>query len=235
MKKWLLLFTLALLSGVFVIGWSVYDEMSKAASDDPLVWESVIADFEAEDLESPPPPEATLFVGSSSIRLWHTLAADMAPLVTIRRGFGGSRMDDVVHYAQRLILAYNPAQVVIFVGANDINVSDNPMQAVEVIASGLQSLIDTIHKARADTEIFYIAITPSIIAWDKYAAVEATNKRAASICDAHDRVHFIATDDLFLKPDGLPEEKLYQFDGLHLSSDGYERWTARIKPLLQRR
>ena len=233
MKKLVALFVVALLLSVAVIGVSVYDGMRKAVSDDPLVWEADIASFEQADRENPPPRDAVLFVGSSSIRLWHTLAEDMAPLTTIRRGFGGARMHDVVYYANRLITPYSPAKVVIFVGSNDINVSDEAMRSVPGISDGLRSLIETILENRADTDIFYIAITPTIMSWEKWAAVQAANAAAESVCESHPRCSFIATADLFLDEQGQPRQKLYQFDGLHLSEEGYRKWTARIKPLLR--
>ena len=37
---------------------------------DPERWEDVIAAWEAEDRETPPPDGAIVFVGSSSIRFW---------------------------------------------------------------------------------------------------------------------------------------------------------------------
>ena len=47
--------------------------------------------FLAADRVTPPAPCQVLFVGSSSMVKWKaTLAADMAPLRVINRGFGGS-------------------------------------------------------------------------------------------------------------------------------------------------
>jgi lysophospholipase L1-like esterase len=232
MKKYVFLFALALLMGIAVIGLSVQEGLDRTASNDPTVWEPEIAAFELEDQQQPPPLDATLFVGSSSIRMWHTLAEDMSPLVTIRRGFGGSRMGDVVHYADRLITRYSPRKVVIFVGSNDINISDQPLQAVAAIAEGLEQLLDIIHNSRADTEVFYIAITPTPYSWSKLQAVQAANARAEAVCTNKPRCFFIATEDIFLDEKGQPRKRLYQFDGLHLSVDGYCEWTQRIKPPL---
>ena len=38
-----------------------------------------------------------LFFGSSSIRLWKSLAEDMAPLKVVNRGYGGAMMRDLFH------------------------------------------------------------------------------------------------------------------------------------------
>src|SRR5436309_12342441 len=59
--------------------------------------------FEASDRTNPPPAGAILFIGSSSIRLWKTLAADFPRHQVINRGFGGSQIIDSVDYAERIV------------------------------------------------------------------------------------------------------------------------------------
>jgi lysophospholipase L1-like esterase len=217
-------------------GWRLLEEATKAASDDPLVWEDAIAAFEAEDRESPPPKRAFLFVGSSSIRLWSSLAEDMAPLPVIRRGFGGARMHDVLHYTDRIILPYGDTRaVVVFVGTNDVNVADSPEEAiaaVAVIRDGFTALVDRFHAARPTLPVFWIDITPSRFSWDKIAAVDAANAAIAEICAARPHVRCIATREAFLDGHGEPNQDLFRFDGLHLNGDGYARWTEIIKPRL---
>src|SRR4028119_636473 len=70
-----------------------------------------IAAFEAADAKAMPAPGGVLFVGSSSIRLWNTLAEDFPDLSVINRGFGGSQIADSTRYAGRIILPYRPKTV----------------------------------------------------------------------------------------------------------------------------
>src|SRR5688572_19564376 len=56
----------------------------------PDKWATAIAQFAEADLDQAPAPGGVLFVGSSSIRLWKTLAEDFPRLPVINRGFGGS-------------------------------------------------------------------------------------------------------------------------------------------------
>lgn len=58
-------------------------------------WEKEIIKFEQLDRTESYPNDAILFAGSSSIRLWSTLADDMAPYSVIQRGFGGSELSDL--------------------------------------------------------------------------------------------------------------------------------------------
>ena len=64
-----------------------------------LPFESEIKAFEASDKTNSPPSGAILFIGSSSIRLWKTLAQDFPDQHVINRGFGGSQIIDSVNYA----------------------------------------------------------------------------------------------------------------------------------------
>ncbi|WP_223676341.1 hypothetical protein [Novilysobacter selenitireducens] len=73
------------------------------APPDIARWEPDIAAFEASDRHSPPPEGGVVFVGSSSIRMWDTLARDFPEAGVINRGFGGSRVRDSVHYAHRIV------------------------------------------------------------------------------------------------------------------------------------
>src|ERR1700732_516917 len=62
-----------------------------------------MAAFAAADRAHMPAPCGFLFVGSSSIRYWKTLAADMAPAAALNRGFGGSTIADVDYYFDQVV------------------------------------------------------------------------------------------------------------------------------------
>ena len=98
----------------------VMPEISKYAGNNPTLWEPDIAKLEANTALLNKHHERVLFVGSSSIRFWQTLADDMSPLTIIQHGFGGATINDVVHFSDRLINAFNPRAVVIFAGTNDV-------------------------------------------------------------------------------------------------------------------
>jgi hypothetical protein len=65
----------------------------------PSTWEASIEAYEAADAQSPPAPGSIVSVGSSSILLWDTLSEDMAPMQVLNRGFGGSVIAHVTHFA----------------------------------------------------------------------------------------------------------------------------------------
>lgn len=57
-------------------------------------WEPEIKKFEESDRQNPPPASAVLFIGSSSIQKWKSLADDFPGTKVINRGFGGSEIAD---------------------------------------------------------------------------------------------------------------------------------------------
>src|SRR5262245_10261958 len=68
----------------------------KPAAEQPAgnKFEKEIVAFEEADKKSPPPQGAIVFIGSSGIRLWKTLAEDFPDHKVINRGFGGSTIAD---------------------------------------------------------------------------------------------------------------------------------------------
>jgi len=232
MKKTVMVSLVLIVGIVAFLGIYGVQELDKINSDDPRAWEGDIAELVANTEAGNPPEDAVLFVGSSSIRLWDTLADDMAPLPVIRHGFGGAKIYDVVYYAEPLITRWNAPKVVIFVSSNDINGNDDHEKAPVYIGKQLRALFEIIFSVKPETEVFYIAITPTEFSWDKWESVKRANTIASQVCDEFENATYIETANIFLDENGEPNSDLFLFDGLHLNDDGYKVWTDRIKPFL---
>ena len=108
---------------------------------DPTRYESSILAFEDQDFLSPPPNNAVLLVGSSSFGLWNEQApADLLPFTVVPRGFGGSVMNDVIYYFDRIVAKYNPRAIVLYEGDNDLAWGLSP----KTILNQLDVLVDMI-------------------------------------------------------------------------------------------
>ncbi len=90
-------------------------------------------------------PDSILFLGSSSIRLWDSIAEDIAPFKPVRRGFGGSRFCDVAIFTPILVRDLEYRACAIFV-ANDVTGSDEDKEPEEV-ARLATSVIASLRKA----------------------------------------------------------------------------------------
>ena len=99
-----------------------------AALDPPSApeWERDMARFAAEDAATPPPAKAYVFTGSSSVRMWDSLAADFPGKPVLNRGFGGSQLRDAAHYADQVAVRYRPRMILLYAGDNDINAGRSP-------------------------------------------------------------------------------------------------------------
>jgi len=210
--------------------WLLYGEINKASSEDPLVWEDDIRILEQGTAGKYAPGEGIVFIGSSSIRLWSSIARDMAPLPVIQHGFGGAKLNDLVHYAPRLVSAYRPRAVVVFAGTNDIDPQASKEPAV--LLASYQAFVDRVRRAQPQLPIFYIAITPSPRRWPVWPIAQETNRLIAGWSATQPGLYFIDTAGALLGPDGEPARDMYIFDGLHLSQQGYRAWTQVIRPRL---
>lgn len=188
--------------------------------------------FESEDRAQGYPERSILFIGSSSIRLWSTLAEDMAPYKTIKRGFGGSSLPDVIFYADRILERHMPCAVVLFV-ANDITGSSGDKSPQEV-AKDYAQLIHIIRKRCPSVPVFVVAITPTGSRWKVWPQIQRANEEISEMVKQFTGVAFIPTEKYFLKENGQPDEKLFIGDQLHLSASGYAVWTSVIRPYLDK-
>src|SRR5437773_482564 len=105
MLRTILLFLLAQIAGPVVASAA---DATTPDTDHSAPFEAEIRAFEAADAKARPAPGGVLFVGSSSIRLWKTLAEDFSGVPVINRGFGGSQVRHSTLYADRIVLPYKP-------------------------------------------------------------------------------------------------------------------------------
>ncbi len=179
----------------------------------------------------PAPTDGVVFVGSSSIRLWDTLAHDMAPHRVIQRGFGGARIWGVVRYAEGLINVHNPDWVVVYAGSNDITGSATDLSP-EGVHEGYRALIEKIHATNPQVQIVYLAIFPTPSRWAVWNHVQRANALIEATTHTDPRLHFIDCGASFLGRDGTPDRSLFQDDDLHLNPRGYAIWAACLKSTL---
>lgn len=186
--------------------------------------------FTAADATNPPPRSAILFVGSSSIRLWKTLAQDFPDLRVVNRGFGGSQIIDSVNYADRVILPHKPRHIVLYAGGNDINAKKTPQQ----VFADFQAFVAKIHAELPRTRISYISIAPNPARWTQVNNVREANRLIEEYTRHDSRLGFINVFPHMLGSDGQPLPDIYVADRLHMNPKGYEIWKGIVGPHLRR-
>lgn len=196
---------------------------------DPTRLEGEIRRFEAQDRANPPPEDAIVLTGSSSIARWNDqAAAALAPLTVIPRGFGGSVMHDALHYIDRIALTYKPRAILLYEGDNDTG-SGIP---VETILEHLRQIVARVHDALPGTRIYVLSVKPSVLRWAVWPQAQQVNAGYRAIAEADPLVHYVDVATPFLKADGGVRTDIFVADNLHLNDRGNGIWGATIKAAL---
>jgi lysophospholipase L1-like esterase len=191
-------------------------------------FEKEVAAFEKQDAKFPPPANAIVITGSSTIRLWTSVRNDLAPLDVIARGFGGSTADDLDYYLDRLVLTYAPRAVAIYEGDTDLSVGMTP----EYIVSRIGQIAARIAAELPATRIYFISIKPSPKRWVYWPQAVLANQMLAQSCATLPQCVYIDTASALLNPDGSLNMGYYASDRVHLNAAGYAVWTGVMKPAL---
>ena len=175
------------------------------------------------------PRDAIVFYGSSSVRLWRTLATDFPGLPVVNRGFGGSNAEAGLAYLDRIVLRHRPKVLVLYFGDNDIAEGHAP----ERIASNVGELVKRVHAALPETRILFIAVKPSPSRVKLLDKLLATNAAVKAIADADAKFDFVDIATPMLDANGQPRPELFGPDMLHMNRAGYELWTSVLAPILK--
>ena len=191
-------------------------------------WEKEIAAFEQSDATNAPPKGALIFIGSSTIRGWKTLAQDFPEHRVINRGFGGSEIVDSTHFADRLIYPYAPSAVFLRAGGNDLAAGKS---AGEVFAD-YKEFVATVHAKLPGTDIYFISLSPSIARWAQHEKEKTVNSLVQEFIGTKPHLKYIETYPIPLGTDGQPRPELFVSDKLHFNAEGYKLLVAAVRPHL---
>ncbi len=195
-----------------------------------LQWESAIQVFETSDKTNPPPRNAILLIGSSSIRLWKDAPTQFPEHQLINRGFGGSHLADSVAFVERIVIPYQPKLVLLYAGDNDIAAGTSPEQ----VLADFKAFVAKVHTARPATLIAYISIKASPSRKKFLDQFKTANRLIREFIAGHPKLVYVDVFTPMLGADGQPRAELFVGDQLHLNDAGYKLWAGIVKPLLEK-
>lgn len=191
-------------------------------------WEPEISAFEQADRTNPPPRHPILFVGSSSIRLWKTLAQDLKGYPVLNHGFGGSQISDSTAFCNRIITPYEPSLIFLYAGDNDVAADHTPDQ----ILRDFKEFVAAVRAKLPSTPIAFISIKPSPSRWQYIDTIKAANRLISEYVRSDKRLTYVDIFSKMLDAEAKPREELFIADKLHMNAQGYAIWTEAIKAQL---
>lgn len=187
-------------------------------------WRDSLARFAQSDADHPPAAGGIVFVGSSSISLWKGLESQFAPAEVTRRGLGGARMSDCLHYLDRLVLPYTPRLVVVYAGDNDLAEGVSP----QAVLADYIALVGRVHDELPDARIAFVSVKPSPSREALAPLVRRTNALIAAYTRNDRQLDYIDIHSRMLDASGRARPELFQPDGLHPNAAGYAVWQTVI-------
>ena len=174
------------------------------------------------------PDQATVvFTGSSSIRLWSGLDSVFSKKQIVNTGFGGSQATDLLYYLDALVLKYQPEQVFIYEGDNDLFEKKRPGQ----VLSTLEEITREIQARFPGIPLVLISAKPSISRWRLRGKYRRFNRRLQKMTSENDLLYFADVWNPMLNGKTL-DPSLFIEDGLHMNQKGYTIWTRTLIPFL---
>jgi lysophospholipase L1-like esterase len=189
-------------------------------------WYPAIAAFEASDRANPPPQGAVLFIGSSSIEHWKSVAADFPEVKVINRGFGGSELGDSTYFADRIVAPYHPRAIVLYAGDNDLFFGHTPQQVRDDFAA----FVSKVRSFDPGAAIAFVSIKPSVARQSLLPQIKQANELVRAYAATQNNVTYVDVFTPMLGPDGQPQQKWFGPDGLHMNRSGYALWIGLLKP-----
>jgi lysophospholipase L1-like esterase len=186
--------------------------------------------FKKQDSIHFPAKNAILFVGSSSFNFWKDVQDYFPGYPIINRGFGGSSLPDVIRYADDIIFPYQPRQIVIYCGENDLAGSDTV--TVITVFGRFRQLFELIRKQMPAVPLAYVSAKPSPSRQLLMPKMQEVNRMIEGFLKKQKHTAFIDVYHLMLTSDGNPMPDIFKEDKLHMNAKGYAIWQKAIQPYL---
>jgi len=189
-----------------------------------------IAAFKKQDAVAMPPKNAILFIGSSSFTKWKDVQNYFPKHTIINRGFGGSVLSDVIRYEKDIIFPYQPKQIVIYCGENDVASSDTVTG--KMVLERFKQLFTDIRQQYPKVPIAFISLKPCPSRWQMKDRMMESNRLIKKYLRHKKHSSFINVWNSMLGADGKPIPGIFIEDNLHMNAKGYAIWQKIIEPYL---
>ena len=201
----------------------------------PPFWDD-IQKFKKQDSIHFPPKNAILLIGSSSFTMWKDVQDYFPGYTIVNRGFGGSTLLDQIRYANDIIFPYEPKQIAIYCGENDLASSDTV--TATMVLDRFKQLYQLIRE-KTKAPILFISIKPSPSRRHLFEKMREVNRSISLFLGQSDvrgsltnKNVYVDVHQKMLNETGQPIPELFLKDSLHMNAKGYAIWQKEIQPFL---
>ncbi len=187
-------------------------------------WEKEMEAFRKADAQHPSTREQVLFVGSSTFTMWRTMQEDMPEIPLINRGFGGSKVTDVIQNFDTLFSPHNPPHIVIYEGDNDTASGTDPKEVLE----NYKQLLKMIRAKYPTIPVTVVSVKTCELRRDKMDAVRQFNKLLKEWAEKTENLYFLDTYSVTVNGEDDPIPEYFLKDNLHLNQNGYKAWARKL-------
>lgn len=191
---------------------------------------SEVRQFSRADSLQPPPVHPILLIGSSSFTYWKDVQAYFPGHTILNRAFGGSSLTHQIQYADEVIFRYQPKQIVIYCGENDLAGSD--LVTADTVVKRLKILVGLIREKLPQVPIVYLSMKPSPSRRKYLPAIQEGNQKIKLLLAQYPNTAFLDVYSAMLTPEGTIRSEIFTADSLHMNKKGYALWQPLLEPLL---
>ena len=189
-----------------------------------------IQHFKKQDGAHFPAKQQILFVGSSSFTKWTDIKDYFPAYPIINRGFGGSSLPDVIRYANDIIFSYQPKQVVIYCGENDLASADTV--TATMVVDRFKKLFVLIRQQLPTATVTFVSLKPSPSRQRLWPKMIDVNTQIKNYLRKKKKTSFIDVYQKMFNKNGTVMQDIFIEDSLHMNAKGYAIWQKIMTPYL---
>lgn len=179
--------------------------------------------------------ENIVFFGDS-ITEFYDLQKFYEQMPVVNSGSKGFTTDDLLEILEEDVYVFNPTKVVLLIGINDMNKTDDDLSIVE----NIKTITTSINEKRPKAKIYVESIYP--VDRERYPVlvdnnvdnnrIRKINSLIKQLCQDNNYEYINMFDEL---NDPNTDKLIYEYskDGLHLSDEGYKVVTKKLKTVLE--
>ncbi|MET0463599.1 MAG: GDSL-type esterase/lipase family protein [Chitinophagaceae bacterium] len=192
-----------------------------------------IRTFKQQDSLQFPASNQILLIGSSSFTKWKDVQQYFPSYPILNRGFGGSQLPDQVRYVNDIVFPYQPKQIIIYCGENDMASHDSV--TAPVVLRRFKELFTLIRNKMPNVPIAFISMKPSPSRQLIQPKVIEGNALIKAFLKKQKRTAFIDVYKEMINDEGKPMADLFVEDNLHMNAKGYAIWKKVMEPHLMKK